>query len=85
MWQKVDGVKRTNYESSWYCENLKLGGYSNWKLPESDQLKWVSKNKGIFDNFKINEQYWSSTEVVEGGSCLESFFGGWINELDRKK
>ena len=75
MWQKkVDGVKRTNYESSWYCENLKLGGYSNWKLPESDQLKWVSKNKSIFDDFKINEQYWSSTEVVEGGSYAWKVF-----------
>lgn len=25
-----------------YCKNLKLGGYSNWRLPEIDELKGIS-------------------------------------------
>jgi len=33
MWQKVDGGEMTIENANAYCDNLVLGGYSDWRLP----------------------------------------------------
>lgn len=41
------------------CENLTLGGYSDWYLPSKDELNQLYLNKGF--NY-MPGRYWSSTE-----------------------
>ncbi|GGD36134.1 hypothetical protein GCM10012288_07650 [Malaciobacter pacificus] len=54
-----------------YCENLTLGGYSNWRLPNINELKSIvdlSKYNpsinSIFENI-VSGNYWSSTSYAE--------------------
>jgi len=49
------------------CDNLVLGGYSDWFLPNLTQLTWLYQAKvagivGGFDNYF----YWSSTDYGDG-------------------
>jgi hypothetical protein len=70
MWQQVAIDKRMNwYQAKKYCRNLRLGGYTDWRLPEYKELrnlikggiyppnKWL--NKMGFKNFH-NTTYWSN-------------------------
>ena len=55
------------------CDNLSLGGQSDWFLPSRDELNLMYKNLHTNNqgNFGINSAYWSSTE---GGNGLAWFF-----------
>ena len=69
MWQDSNN---TSIQKSWidainYCENLTLGGYSDWRLPNIVELESIiDRNKinfalsSIFENVSFN-LYWSST------------------------
>jgi hypothetical protein len=44
MWQKKDNGSDVNlYQAAEYCKDLHLDGYSDWRLPEIDELQ------GIYD------------------------------------
>lgn len=51
------------------CENLTLGGYSDWRLPNIRELKSIVDksriNPTLYHNFTsfISNDYWSSTTV----------------------
>jgi hypothetical protein len=38
MWQQSDGGEMTYANAITYCQNLDLAGYTDWTLPQSDQL-----------------------------------------------
>jgi len=69
MWQDNRAVKRT--KRTWqgaksYCENLKLFGFHNWKLPTKTELKSIvdkRKRPAIKQKFKhiMPSFYWSSS------------------------
>ncbi len=70
MWQTSDdGIKKNWYEAKKYCEELKLKGYNDWRLPTIDELmSIIDKNKyAPAINTKVfkcrNAYYWSSTET----------------------
>jgi hypothetical protein len=49
-----------------YCESLNYGGFSDWRLPTSDELTHVHEKEGeVFTYFRDND-FWSSTPTVEG-------------------
>ncbi len=54
-----------NYAKS-YCANLDYAGYSDWKLPTSDELQSVHRRESqVFGNFR-DKDFWSSTPTTEG-------------------
>lgn len=68
MWQ--DNIKTRTYNTKWqnaikYCEDLKLEGYTNWRLPRIEELLSIvdksSYNPAIYPKFKnvVPLYYWS--------------------------
>jgi len=80
MWQDQsyadaeDGAYKRNHSikksGSWkhavnYCRRLTYGGYSDWRLPTSDELVNVHRKAGqVFTYFRSND-FWSSTSTTD--------------------
>ena len=89
QWQ--DNTEASTVTKNWteaidYCENLTLGGYSDWRLPNINELKSIvdrsKSNPAIVDAF-INvssNYYWSSTTSVdyEGNAWVVGFNLGYV-------
>ncbi len=70
--------KGTLSEAIDYCENLTLGGYDDWRLPNANELYSITYISGIdpaidpiFQNIGINNNhraYFSSTSILRNGS-----------------
>ena len=80
MWQDDKGA--ANREYKWYdaisyCKNLYLGGYSDWRLPNIEELKSLIDNSRtpaiseIFQNVN-SSNYWSST--TDAVNPLDAWF-----------
>jgi PKD repeat protein len=72
----TNGQSGTWKEAIDYCENLVLGGFDDWRLPNLNEWYSIAKNTGlkdqafdpVFTNITGNHhvvQYWSSTTVDE--------------------
>ncbi|VVB93937.1 Uncharacterised protein [uncultured archaeon] len=68
MWQKKDDEKKRSYnEALHYCRELRLAGYSDWRLPTLEELLTIvvqgrpENVDEIFANSKA-ERYWTITE-----------------------
>ena len=49
-----------------YCRRLNYAGYSDWRLPTSDELTAVHRIDGqVFQYFR-DKDFWSSTPTTEG-------------------
>ena len=65
MWQKKpDGRKRIWTEAKRYCRDLTLNSYADWELPSKNVLEDMRGKKGLFDPYKRNFIYWSSTQTL---------------------
>ncbi len=69
FWQ--DDPESVNIEKNWndavkYCKDLKLSGYSDWKLPDADNNTLYDLINQT-DEFKFfsNSTYWSSSESAD--------------------
>lgn len=71
MWKdrnEDNTIKKTWQESINYCENLDFSGYSDWRLPNINELLSIvynkefdpAVNKNFFKNF-YRGNYWTST------------------------
>jgi hypothetical protein len=69
MWQKADdGTKRDWAQAGTYCDELVLGGYSDWRLPRVDELLTIvdysqfdPASDDVFGSRSFF--YWSSSTV----------------------
>ena len=76
MWQKEDDDTRRNWEAAIsYCEdNLSLGGYTDWRLPNIKELESITDytlyDPAIDTNFfpGTYSRYWSSTTYAYNSS-----------------
>ena len=86
-------IKKNWKEAINYCENLTLGGYSDWYLPDINQLYSIAdktKYKPAIDpTFQnvISNLYWSSTTDTYSSSRAWNvdFYGGrngWYGKSD---
>ncbi|MBF0099928.1 MAG: DUF1566 domain-containing protein, partial [Desulfobacterales bacterium] len=72
MWQQSDdGVKRTWDDAKSYCDNLSLAGYSDWRLPNTNELSSISDESKSTPDSTTNSvfscqsaDYWSGTTHI---------------------
>jgi len=63
---KSIGKAGTHGYATAYCSRLDYGGYTDWRLPTSDELTHVHYKKGqVFAYFRDSD-FWSSTPTIEG-------------------
>jgi len=69
MWidnSSVLKLKFTHEEGEEYCENLSYGGYSNWRLPDIEELKLIVDKRNEKTNihksfrYRIADGFWAS-------------------------
>jgi len=61
MWQKVDGGEMTYENATTFCNNLTLGGYTDWRLPNSIELFSINNYNSI--NPALNTTYFTQTQA----------------------
>ena len=49
-----------------YCRSLYYAGYSDWRLPTSDELQHVHRIEGQVFTHYTDKDFWSSTPTTEG-------------------
>ncbi len=62
-------------EATTYCEYLEHEGYSDWRLPDKDELKTLFPIKDQFTNYPSSKYFWSSTRNEEYG---DYFWGMYV-------
>ena len=82
MWQD-DAAAASNSlywpEAVTYCDNLSLGGYTDWRLPSINELRstmdysQVDFTYDVFQNRYGSGQYWTSTTVYDPASTDEAW------------
>jgi len=83
------GIRRwqgtcTSCYASELCQDLSLGGYTDWYLPSKYELNLMYENIGFGDvlglgnigNFSFGNFYWSSTEVNTTNAWIQRFSSG---------
>jgi hypothetical protein len=77
MWQDNSEAKTTNKtwsEAITYCEGLSLGGFSDWHLPNYNELHYLADrsryNPALSPKFVnvVSFSYWSATTVASNTS-----------------
>ena len=69
MWQQADGGEMTIENAVSYCDNLVLGGFSDWRLPtkqESMSILNLDKNNPALNTVyftNTNAEYWWTSTV----------------------
>jgi hypothetical protein len=77
MWQQADdGVKRDWGYSSTYCENLVLGGNSDWRIPSRQELVSIV-DYGRYSP-SINPTFSCQSTYYWSGSTLSDVPGGYF-------
>ena len=103
IWQDNNDAKnitKTWEEAITYCENLDFAGYTNWHLPNFNELYYLADRSinnpalsDVFDNVRFSS-YWSSTTFVSQTSpdpatktksaWIVSFDGGYDHWYDKR-
>lgn len=71
MWQRTDGGEMAWDKGASYCDALTLGGFSDWRMPTSQELFTIQdlgrKNPALPEAFaKTGAEYWYSSDLLVG-------------------
>jgi hypothetical protein len=87
MWQKETPDDAKTWEQALsYCENLTLGGHTDWRLPTIKELRslvdYTRYNPAINTTYfpdTVASDYWSSTTYADGPdyAWIVYFYGGY--------
>jgi len=88
QWQDDVNITKNWTNAIGYCESLTLGGYTDWRLPNFNELYYIAdrstNNPAINSAFKnvVSVTYWSSSTVVGNANsawAVDFYFGlgGW--------
>jgi len=73
MWAARDNGKRVGWhKATKYCSNLRLAGYSDWRLPSIDELHGLV-NLGAYATEHVGSRdifHWNANLQVNGGLLL---------------
>ncbi len=77
MWQKTDGGEMTIEAAEIYCDNLVLGGYSDWRLPAAGELFAIlnhGRSNPAIDTLYFTktaaEYWWTSARQIDNSSKI---------------
>ena len=85
MWQKADSKEEVTFRNAeQYCKTLKLGGYSDWRLPNPDELDRqvvfeLLKPLHSRDAHAHFDLYWSSDPTVLIPFNYRPSYGGEVS------
>jgi hypothetical protein len=69
MWQKEETPRMTYEEATAYCQDLNLGGKTDWRLPRKDELSVLAVVEfDVLQQYFPNlhkERYWAYTSEEE--------------------
>ena len=92
MWQKKTENKKRDWEDAKrFCDELSLGGYSDWRMPALEVMKdMVDEKSDLFSQYKLNSKYWSSSHNCNPGldtkrRCIVNFFNGYSSKESKKE
>jgi len=91
QWQDNESTTKIWIDAVNYCENLRLGGYDDWRLPNINELnsivddtKYMPCMSSAFKSlppYHLNDytisHYWSSTTSVDDSLSTVSFAWGF--------
>jgi len=92
IWQKTEGGKRTWEKAIVYCENLVLGNYEDWRLPNIIELRSLvdrSKHNPTIDTAYFPDVapsiYWTSSTPPSHNeyAWFVSFYTGNVNNYSK--
>jgi hypothetical protein len=83
IWQQDEGGNMTWEAALAYCEELSLAGFSDWRLPNKNELQSIidytttnpSSNSSFFS--ATPSQYWSSTTYAANSNRAWSAYFGY--------
>lgn len=86
MWQKSDSAKGLNWEEALaYAENLTLGGYDDWRLPNAKELQSIvdyKRSPQTTSSPAIDPLFNTSAITNEGGSTDYPYYWTSTTHLD---
>lgn len=66
------------------CDDLVLGGYSDWYLPSKDELNRLFMYKNLIGGF-TGGYYWSSSEFDNSQAWGQQFLGGFQSTFNKHR
>jgi hypothetical protein len=76
-WTQSDNGENVNWDQAMsYCKSLRLGGFSDWRLPEIDDLKQIDDPLSpghLKGPLQLTGQQWSATQVSNGSAYSRDF------------
>ncbi|MGA9068858.1 MAG: PDZ domain-containing protein [Terracidiphilus sp.] len=76
-WTQSDNGQDVNWDQALsYCKGLRLGGFSDWRLPEIDDLKQIDDPLSpghLKGPLQLTGQQWSATEISNGAAYSRDF------------
>jgi Caspase domain/Protein of unknown function (DUF1566) len=75
FWMKKDIDADIDWEAAMrYCENLRLGGFADWRVPAIEELEGVYDPNGVRNMRRplhlTYRSLWSATKIGDGSSAL---------------